>query len=66
MRRDVGAKVPGGEGVLVGGVAADDHDGFGGGSVVLGGGFVSLAAEGLGEGDVVRCAVMVDVVGLED
>ncbi len=43
VEADVGAEVPGGERGLVGGVAADEQDGFGGEGVAQGGGAVWCA-----------------------
>ena len=66
VEADVGAEIPGGERGLVGGIAAEEHDGGGGLGVALGGGEVSAAGECGGEGGVVGGAMVVDVVGVED
>ncbi len=53
--------------MLVGGIAADEEDGAGGGDVAQAGGFAAgVAGEGAGKGCVIGGALVVDVVGAEN
>ena len=62
----VGAQQPGEERMLVGGIAADEQNGAGGGDVAQAGGFAWVPGEGAGEGCVVGGALVVDIVGVEN
>ena len=66
IEANVGAQFPGEERMLVGGIAADEQDGWGGCDVAEAGGLVLVSGEGAGEGCVVGVALVVNVVGVED
>ncbi len=62
---EVGAQVPGQEGMLLGGIIAQHQDGRRGHGFAQRSGAVLVAGDGAGEGGVVGGAVMIDVVGPE-
>ncbi len=61
----VGAQVPGQQGMLLGGIVAQEQDGGRGHGFAQRSGAILLAGEGAGKGGVVGGAVVIDVVGAQ-
>ena len=66
VQAHVRAQLPGQQGMLFGGIAADEKNGRSGGDVAQAGGLAVVAGEGAGKGGEVGGALVVDVVGLEN